>query len=119
MIGWIKFGISAAFTLVGLFAFLSAAIGVGRFGFCLNRLHAAAVADTVGIFCITISAVVYIGMDFVSLKELVVLLMMLLTSPVCSHLLAELEYTVSGRLCEHCRIENENENETEKGEDVK
>lgn len=92
---WIKFGISAVFTVVGVLAFASAALGVGRFGFCLNRLHAAAVADTVGVFCVTMSAIVYMGIDFVSLKMFSVLVLMMLTSPESTHLLAQLEYSVS------------------------
>ncbi len=98
---WIKFGISAAFTLVGVLAFASAALGVGRFGFCLNRLHAAAVADTVGVFCVTVSAIVYMGFDFVSLKMLSVLVLMMLTSPESTHLLAQLEYSVSDIVTEN------------------
>ena len=117
MMEWVMFAISCAFTAVGIFAFVCGVVGVGRFGFCLNRLHAAAVADTIGISCIAMSAIVYIGIDFVSLKELVVLVIMLLTSPVCSHLLADLEYSVSGKVYENCRIENrcaEDENGTDR-----
>ncbi len=95
MLDWIRFGISAVFTLVGMAAFVSAAVGVGKFGFCLNRLHAAAIADTVGAFCIAVSAIVYIGIDFVSLKIFSVLVLMMLTSPESTHLLAQLEYSVS------------------------
>lgn len=113
---WIRFGISAAFTLVGLLAFATAALGVGRFGFCLNRLHAAAVADTVGVSCIAFSAIVYLGLDFVSLKELCVLVLMMFTSPVSTHLLAQLEYAVSDVVTENVteldteKTEGENEN---------
>ncbi len=115
MIGeWICFGISAAFTLVGVLAFFSAAIGVGRFKFCLNRLHAAAVADTIGVTCVALSAIVYAGLEFVSLKELMVLLIMMLTSPVSTHLLAELEYTVSDSLDDNCRVEDEEKAEAAK-----
>ncbi len=101
IVEWIRFGVSAAFTLLGVLAFLSAAFGVGRFGFCLNRLHAAAIADTVGVSCIVFSAIVYIGIDFVSLKELCVLVLMTLTSPVSTHLLAQLEYAVSDSVTEN------------------
>ncbi len=112
---WIKFGISAALTLVGLFAFAVAALGVGRFKFCLNRLHAAAVADTVGVSCIALSAIVYIGFDFVSLKELAVLALMMLTSPVSTHLLAQLEYAVSDYVEENVTEVDEMSTEEENG----
>lgn len=112
MIGdWICFGFSALFTLIGAIAFFSAAVGVGRFKFCLNRLHAAAVADTIGVTCVALSAMIYAGLEFVSLKELMVIMIMMLTSPVSTHLLAELEYTVSDNVEDNCRIEEAEERE--------
>lgn len=101
---WIRFGISAFFAAIGLFAFLSAMIGVCRFKFLLNRLHAAAVADTLGISCIMLSCVIYIGIDFVSLKELIVVLLMAFTSPVGTHLLSDIEFKTSKRLTKECRV---------------
>ena len=94
MTNWIFFGISAAFALVGVFAFISAAVGVLRFRHVLYRLHAAAIADTLGVFCIATSAMIYLGASFVTLKELAVIGIMMMTSPVSTHLLTEIEYAV-------------------------
>ncbi len=114
-LGWIRFGISAVLTLIGVLAFASAALGVGRFKFCLNRLHASAVADTVGVSCIALSAIIYIGLDFVSLKVLSVLVLMSLTSPVSTHLLAQLEYAVSDFVTENVtELHSETEKEDNK-----
>lgn len=92
MTDWIFFGISAAFALIGMCAFAAAALGVFRFDHALYRMHATAVADTIGIACFTISACVRLGADLVTLKELAAVGLMLLTSPVSTHLLAEIEY---------------------------
>ncbi len=112
---WIRFGVSAVFTLIGILAFATAALGVGRFKFCLNRLHAAAVADTIGVSSIAFSAIVYIGLDFVSLKVFSVLVLMMFTSPVSTHLLAQLEYAVSDFVTENVTELDSNE-ETKKGD---
>ena len=50
MIGeWIRFGLCAFCVLGGLFAVFTAILGLFRFDFALNRLHASAVADTLGL----------------------------------------------------------------------
>ena len=97
MTGWICFAASAVFALLGMASFLLAAVGVFRFDHVLYRMHAAALADTVGVACLTLSAIIYIGVDFVSLKELAVLAITMLTSPVSTHLLAEIEYRMGNR----------------------
>lgn len=51
MIGeWIRFGLAALCVLAGCFALLTAIVGLFRFDFSLNRLHAASIADTLGSF---------------------------------------------------------------------
>ena len=50
MIGeWIRFGLAALCVLAGCFALLTAMVGLFRFDFSLNRLHAAAIADTLAL----------------------------------------------------------------------
>lgn len=50
MIGeWIRFGLAALCVLAGCFALLTAIVGLFRFDFSLNRLHAASIADTLGL----------------------------------------------------------------------
>ncbi len=92
MSGWIRFFFSAAFAVCGMAAFVFAAVGSCRFCHVMYRMHSTAIADTVGILCLTLSAVVYLGVSFVSAKELAVAVMMLFTSPVSTHMLAEIEY---------------------------
>ena len=98
---WIFFGISAAFALIGICAFAAAAIGSMRVHHVLYRMHLTAIADTVGIACIALSACIRLGVDLVTLKELAVIALLLFTSPVSTHLLAEIEYVMGS-----CRRES-------------
>ena len=50
MIEMLRFGICALLMALGLFFEISAVIGVFRFRCALNRMHAAALGDTMGIF---------------------------------------------------------------------
>ena len=50
MIGeWIRFGVTALCVVGGLFALFTALLGLFRFDYALNRLHAAAIADTLAL----------------------------------------------------------------------
>ena len=50
MIGeWIRFGLCAAFLLAGLFIMVVSIIGLYRFDFALQRIHAAALGDTLSL----------------------------------------------------------------------
>ena len=65
---WIRFGLTAAFLLFAVFTFAAAVIGVSRFGFVMNRLHAAGIGDTLGIFAIAAGLVIATGLKMEALK---------------------------------------------------
>lgn len=93
VIEWIRFLIGAAFLLTGLLIFVFEIIGVFRFKYVLNRMHAAAMGDTLGIgFCL-LGLIVMNGLNFTSLKLFLVILFLWFSSPVSSHLIARLEVT--------------------------
>lgn len=94
----------------GLLMFISAAVGVNRFKKPLNRLHAAALGDTLGLFLVLLSLVVWRGWSFVSLKLAVVLVFFWLASPVCGHIIAQMEATTNEDLGE---IDIQKETETD------
>ncbi len=79
----------------GLFILLVGVIGVFRFEYALNRMHAAAMNDTLGILLMVLAVIVKQGADFVSLKLLLLILLLWITSPVSSHLIGRLEYTTN------------------------
>ena len=95
----------------GLFLFISAAIGVNRFKKPLNRLHAAALGDTLGLMLILLSLVIWRGWSFVSLKLIVVLVFFWLASPVSGHIIAQMEATTNEDLGELDMLMTEQERE--------
>ena len=80
----------AALLLGGLFFQITALLGVNRFRFSLNRLHAAGMGDTLGLLLLALAAVVYDGFSAVTLKILFLVAFFWLTSPVCGHLIGRL-----------------------------
>lgn len=93
------------FLLFGLFVFFSAVLGLYRFDYVLNRMHAAAVGDALGIFCILIGLILLHGVTLPAFKTLVILLFLWLTSPVASHLIAEMEVATSPDIRRECEVE--------------
>ena len=93
VIEWIRFLAGAVLLLIGLLIFLIQMIGVFRFKYVLNRMHAAAMGDTLGIGCCLLGLIVMRGFSFTSLKLLLVIIFLWFSSPVSSHLIARLEVT--------------------------
>ena len=90
-IEWIKFIAGTIFLLMGLAIFILEIIGVFRFKYVLNRMHAAAMGDTFGIGCSLIGLIIMNGFQFSSLKLFLVIVFLWFSSPVSSHLIARLE----------------------------
>ncbi len=102
MIGeWIRFGFVAVFLILALIAFTAAVIGVYRFGFQMNRMHAAGIGDTLGIFCVIAACVISAGFGFDMLKLGLLILFLWFTSPASSHFLSQVEYFTNEHLYRH------------------
>ena len=90
---WVRFLVGAVLLLCGLGTFLIEMIGVYRFRYVMNRMHAAAMGDTLGIgFCL-LGLIVMSGFHVTSMKLLLVIIFLWFSSPVSSHLIARLEIT--------------------------
>ena len=85
-------------TGAGLCCLVSGVVGVFRFKYALNRLHAAAILDTVGILLMLLGVIVATGFTFTSAKILVVIAFLWLTSPVSGHLIGRMEITINDDL---------------------
>lgn len=105
MVNMITTVVGLAFLVFGLFIFFSAMLGLYRFRYVLSRMHAAAVGDTLGIFCILIGLIFLNGFTLISGKTLVILLFMWLTSPVASHLIAQMEVMTFSDIKSECEVE--------------
>ena len=97
--------VGLALLLFGLFVFFTAVLGLYRFDYVLNRMHAAAVGDALGIFCILIGLILLHGWSLPAAKTLLIFLFLWLTSPVSSHLIADMEVMTVQKLQSECREE--------------
>lgn len=104
MLEWIQFGLGTFFLLCGMLTFLLEMFGVFRFGFVLNRMHAAALGDTLGISLSMIGLMIISGWNFTTLKMGLVVIFLWCASPVSSHLIARLEAATDEELEKHCKI---------------
>ena len=104
MLDVIRFIISAVLTAGGLFCLLSAVVGVNKFRYALNRIHAAALIDTVGILLMLLGVIVATGFTVASAKMLVVIAFLWLTSPVSGHLIGRLEVTINDELAQDAEV---------------
>lgn len=104
MLEWIRFLLSAALIISGLAVMCLGVIGVYRFKYVLNRMHAAAMNDTMGIGMVMLGLIVMSGFTFTSLKLLLVILLLWLSSPVSSHLIGRLEITTNEDIAKHMEV---------------
>ncbi len=104
MLDVIRFIIALICTALGLFCLISGVVGVYRFRYALNRLHAAALLDTVGITLMLTGLMFATGWNITTGKMLVIIACLWLTSPVSSHLIGRLEVTVNDELPEVMEI---------------
>lgn len=91
MIDWLRFIIGGILLLLGLFIFIVEMIGVFRFKYVMNRMHAAAMGDTLGISASMIGLIIMNGFNFASVKLFLVVVFLWIASPTASHMIANLE----------------------------
>ena len=100
----IRFIPAAILVLAGSFIMFCGTFGVFRIRYALNRLHAAAMLDSLGMFFLTAGVICVYGFSFSSLKALALLVLFWTASPVGSHLLSSLEAETNPNLSEECEI---------------
>jgi len=110
-IDWIQFVFGVGCLLGGLSIFVIQLIGVFKFKYVLNRMHAAAMGDTLGIGISLVGLIILSGLNFTSLKMALIILFLWNASPVSSHLIARLETTIEEHMEEYCEMPEETERE--------
>ena len=120
VIEWIRLLVGGGLLLCGLGIFLIEVYGVFHFNYVLNRMHAAAMGDTLGISFSLVGLMIFSGFNFTTLKMALIVIFLWIASPVSSHLLAKVEFTTNENLEKHCKIYPQLEElETEFGTDEK
>ena len=84
----IRLVLAGLFLALSLFVFLSEVVGFYRFNYVMNRMHAAACGDTVGIGAAVIAAAILWARPSAVFKLALVLF---LTGPAMTHLIAGAE----------------------------
>lgn len=106
MIDIVRIILAGILMLCGLFTIFTAMLGVFRFNFALNRMHTAALSDTLGIMCVMLSLALMFGFSAATLKLILIILFFWISSPVSSHLVAKLEVMTDEDLPEHAKEED-------------
>lgn len=102
---WVKLIIGGILILLGVVVACIAVAGVYKFKFVLNRMHAAATNDTLGILLVFLGLIFLNGFNFTSLKLFLVVCFFWLASPVSGHMLARLEIaTDKEKVKEECEV---------------
>ena len=101
---WIRFVAGIGLLLIGLGFFVLEIFGVFKFKYVLNRMHAAAVGDTLGIGASMTGLILLSGLNYTSLKMALIIVFLWLASPVSSHLISRLEVVTNENLDEHCEL---------------
>lgn len=106
---WIRLVLSVGCLAVGIVFEILAVFGVNRFKKALNRMHAAAMGDTLGILFVFLGLILMRGFSMDSLKLSLVILFFWLASPVSGHMISRLEMMTDENLGEMLIMHKEKE----------
>ncbi len=101
---WIRFVAGVGLLVIGLGIFLLEIFGVYKFHYVLNRMHAAAMGDTLGLGASLTGMILLSGLNITSVKLALILVFLWLASPVSSHLISRLEVVTNEQLEQHCEL---------------
>ena len=101
---WIRFIVGSIFLVIGMVILFTEVFGVFHFKYVLNRMHAAAMGDTLGIGSCLIGLMIFSGLNFTTLKMFFVIVFLWVASPVSSHVLSRLEAATNEELNTQCEI---------------
>ncbi len=91
---------------VGLSCVLLGLLGVYRFRFVLNRMHSAAMIDTMGMFFLLLALMLAVHSLSWLPKMLLLLVFLWIGSPLASHLVSRLEISTDETAREHMKEED-------------
>ncbi len=90
-----RYIIAGILLLIGISIVCIATFGIFKFKYVLNRMHAAAMCDTLALMICLLGVSVLYGISFITLKLILIIIFLWLASPVSSHLIARLEVTTN------------------------
>ena len=102
---WVRFAFAVLLLLGSLALLLATVIGIFRLKYVLNRLHVAALTDTLGVFLMFLSLAVMFGLNIASLKLFLIIIFLWIANPLTSHLIAHLEVATNLKINEEYEVE--------------
>lgn len=104
---WVQLASGAIFIVIGLLTLCVSVFGVFRFHYVLNRMHSAAMGDSLGILFIIFGLMILSGFQFGTLKLALIILFFWLAGPVSSHMIAQMEALTNEKLREECEVQDD------------
>ncbi|MBE6954705.1 MAG: monovalent cation/H(+) antiporter subunit G [Ruminococcaceae bacterium] len=98
---WIRYSIAVVLLIAGLAVSFVSFLGVYRFRFVLNRMHAASLNDTLALMLVMAALIVAMGLRLATLKLVLVVVFMWMAGPISSHLLCKLELSTDEEMDQH------------------
>lgn len=95
--------IAAICIIIGLLVFLCGTFGVFRLKYVLNKMHAAALGDTMGLFMVVLGLIILSSNVFIIAKFVLIILFFWLTSPIATHMLAKVELLTNKNAAERMK----------------
>lgn len=100
---WLRFWLTAVVLAAALVFFAAGVVGSRRFNYVMNRIHAAGLGDTMGML-LTVLALTCSASSFSEgVRFFLPLLFLWITSPVSSHVLAQIDYYTDSYLYRHMK----------------
>lgn len=97
----LRFILSAFLTAFGVVSIALSVLGVFKFRFVMNRMHCAAITDTMGLAGILLGLIIASGsMEYIP-KLLLILVLYWVGSPIASHMVGRMEINTDKSAGEH------------------
>lgn len=100
----VRFICSAGFMVLGVGSILLSVLGVFKFRFVLNRMHCAAIIDTMGALCVLLSLAIATGGLSNIVKLGIILVLVWVGSPISSHLVGRMEVSTDPEIRNHVKL---------------
>jgi len=95
---------AALFLFSGLFVLAIATLGLFRLKGVLNRLHAAAKCDTLGALLVLTSMAIISGLNFITIKILVLTIFIWVTNPISIFMIGRAEVLTNSEIESECEV---------------
>ena len=109
MAEWVRFTLCAVLAAAGIFVIFVSILGVFRFKFVLNRMHCAAIIDTLGALFLLAALMLAAKAPAYLWKLLFLVLFLWIGTPIASHLVARLELRTDETALAHMEHPDETE----------